>query len=343
MEAGLVARESRLTFQAVPAAAVRGRSPLALARNSAVLARGVLAARRLIAAAQPAAILGTGGYVCVPVFLAARAAGVPTLLFLPDVVPGLAVRFLSRVASATACSVIDSARYLGPHIHATGYPTRRALFKLEKPACRAAFGLNAELPIVLVYGGSRGARTINRAIAALLPQLLELAQLIHVCGREGDEEFLKEAMERLPKRLHTRYRLFPYLHSGDGDTAASMLAAFGAADLVISRSGASALGELPAAGLPAVLVPYPYVHQDENADYLVHAGAAIKVADQQLLEGERMDDGLLFRTVRRLLTDPEERERMAASSRALARPDAAERLAHLLLALASGRALHDHN
>jgi UDP-N-acetylglucosamine--N-acetylmuramyl-(pentapeptide) pyrophosphoryl-undecaprenol N-acetylglucosamine transferase len=91
MEADLVSRESALPYRAIPAAAVRGRSPWTLARNAGILARGTQMARRLIAAERPAAILGTGGYVCVPLFLAARAARVPTAIYLPDIVPGLAV------------------------------------------------------------------------------------------------------------------------------------------------------------------------------------------------------------------------------------------------------------
>jgi UDP-N-acetylglucosamine--N-acetylmuramyl-(pentapeptide) pyrophosphoryl-undecaprenol N-acetylglucosamine transferase len=116
-----------------------------------------------------------------------------------------------------------------------------------------------------------------------------------------------------------------------------MLAAFGAADLAVCRSGASTLGELPAAGLPAVLVPYPYVHQDENADYLVRHGAAVKVSDAELLGTGRPEHGPLYQQVRRLIGDTNERSAMAAQSRALARPDAAQRLAAVLLGLAARR------
>jgi len=352
MEAGIVRRESDLPFYAVPAAALRGRNPLALARNAGTLARGTLVARRLIASERPGAILGTGGYVCVPVFLAARAMGVPTMVFLPDVVPGLAVRFLSRLATVTACSVEDSARYFRRPPAVTGYPARPELFALDRAACREAFGLAEGLPTVLVTGGSRGARSINRAIAALLPHLLPIAQVIHVCGREGDETWLREAAAQLPETLRRRYYLYAYLHSEQRDTAPvaagvpdlappsrpvapSMVAAFGAADLVVCRSGASTLGELPAAGLPGVLVPYPYVNQDENADFLVRRGAALKIRDSEMLGGARPEEGPLFRAVRRLIEDVNERGRMAERSRALARPDAARRLAQLLLHLAA--------
>jgi UDP-N-acetylglucosamine--N-acetylmuramyl-(pentapeptide) pyrophosphoryl-undecaprenol N-acetylglucosamine transferase len=379
MEAGLVTRESDLPFRAIPAAALRGRSPWTLARNMRILARGTWAARRLIASARPSAILGTGGYVCVPLFLAAWAARVPTAIYLPDVVPGLAVRFLARLATVVACSVEDSARYfrlriadrrvssdqsaidnLQSAIVVTGYPARRELFEQDRAACRAAFALG-EGPVLLVYGGSRGARSINTAIAALLAHILPIAQIIHVCGREGDERFLREAAARLPERLRERYRLYPYLYSGTAETSRqgdketaesiglpasrspglpvslSMAQAFGAADLAVCRSGASTLGELPAAGLPAILVPYPYVNQEQNADYLVRHSAALKISDEALLGGGSPEAGPLFQHIRRLLINPGERETMAERSKALAQPDAAQRLADLLLTLATSK------
>ena len=117
----------------------------------------------------------------------------------------------------------------------------------------------------------------------------------------------------------------------------TMVQAFGAADLVVCRSGASTIGELPAAGLPAVLVPYPYVHQEENADYLVRRGAAVKVRDQEMLGDRRPEEGPLFAQIRRLLVGEEERTHMSERSRALARPDAARCLATMLLDLATRR------
>lgn len=365
MEGGLVAKESDLPFRAIPAAAVRGRGPVRLARNIGVLARGVRVARRLIAELRPAAILGTGGYVCVPLFLAAWSARVPTAIYLPDVVPGLAVQVLARLATVVACSVEDSRLYLrraggrhGEGIFVTGYPTRGDLFHLDRGACRAVFGVDDGMPTLLVYGGSRGARSINMAIAALLEHLLPICHIIHVCGREGDEQVLRAAVERLPLDLQRRYRLYPYLFRDDavvgrgvnrsqaqstlipvyqGVGTPSMAQAFGAADFVVCRSGASTLGEVPAAGLPALLVPYPYVHQDENADYLVRRGAALKVPDGQMLGSGRPEDGLLFRYLRRLIDHGEERAQMSERSRALAQPEAAHRLTDLLIALATNK------
>jgi len=340
MEERIVASESRLPFRGLPAAALRGRGPLELARGAATMAAGAHAAWRLLAEVRPGAILGTGGYVCVPLFLAARGRGVPTLIYLPDVVPGLAVRFLSRIATLTATSVEESLPRLGlrpghPRALVTGYPVRPELFAQDRATCRRAFDLTDDLPVALVYGGSRGARSLNRAIAALLPDLLAHCQIIHVCGREGDEVWLRETAARLPATLQARYRLFPYLGGDAGPR--SMPRAFGAADLAVCRSGASTLAELPAAGLPAILVPYPYVHQDENAEYLTRRGAAVKVPDGQMLGNGPPQAGPLYQTMIRLVHDPAERARMAARSRALARPDAARNLADALLGLAARR------
>lgn len=346
MEERIVRGESTLPFRGIPAGALRGRGPLGLLRGLGATAAGVAAARRLIAELRPGAILGTGGYVCVPLFLAAKAAGVPTMIYLPDVVPGLAVRLLARIADMVAVNVEDALPRLGlapghPRALVAGYPVRAELFTQGRANCRRAFGLEERLPAALVYGGSRGARSLNRAVAALLPHLLEECQLIHVCGREGDEAWLREAAAGLPDRLQRRYKLFPYLSSADKEAGEqsrggpTMLRAFGAADLAICRSGASTLAELPAAGLPAVLVPYPYVHQDENADYLVHRGAAVKVADAALLGTGLPQEGALFQQAIRLIRNEHERQHMAERSRALARPDAARHLAHALVGLAA--------
>jgi UDP-N-acetylglucosamine--N-acetylmuramyl-(pentapeptide) pyrophosphoryl-undecaprenol N-acetylglucosamine transferase len=375
MEVDLVKRESDLPLRTIPAAAIRGRAPWTIARNLATIAQGVRAAQQLIAEERPAAILGTGGYVCVPLFLAARAANVPAIIYLPDVVPGLAIRALAQLATTVACNVEDSTQYfkfgikyrklgtrqfkqqnLQSKIVITGYPVRPEFFHLDKQACRAAFDLDDTLPVLMVTGGSRGARSINKAIAALLEHLLPLTQIIHICGREGDEQFLREAVDQLPAELRARYRLYPYLHSqGTGNTEQgtgkhkptpnprplipTMTRAYGAADLAVCRSGASTLAEAPAARLPVVLVPYPYVHQEENADYLVRHGAAVKVRDAEMLGDGRPEDGPLFQTIQRLLRQEEERTRMSECSHRLARPDAAHHLARLLLALADRRSL----
>ena len=337
MEEAIVQRESNLSFYALPAAALRGRSPWELLRGLRTMLSGVRAALRLLRELQPRAILGTGGYVCVPLFVAARLRGIPTMIYLPDVVPGLAVQVLSRLATRTAVNVADALPRLGlrvgPRALITGYPVRQELFTTTRADARRAFN-SSQRPLILVYGGSRGARSINQAVAQLLPTLLAEADILHVCGREGDVDFLHAAAAGLPAELQARYTLVEYLEQQGQRT---MTAALAAADLAICRSGASTLAELPAVGLPAVLVPYPYVHQDENADYLVRHGAAVKVSDGEMLGTGAAEHGALARAVLGLLRDERARATMAAHSRALAQPAAARLLAQALQQLAEAR------
>lgn len=332
MEGDLVRRESDLVFWPIEAAAVRGRGFGAVLKNSLRLLRGVGQAIQLIRRERPKAVFGTGGYVCVPLFVAAWLMRVPSAIYLPDAVPGLAVRMLSRLAMVTLGSIPDAAAQLGmPAILATewrrgmrklvvtGYPVRADIRQSNRSVTRAMLGITDDTPLILVYGGSRGARSINQAVLLLLRQLLPLAQVLHVCGREGDETMLQTHMAELPVALQRRYHLHAYLAT---DGALTMTAALAAADITVCRSGASVLGELPAAGLPAILVPYPYVHQDENADYLVRHGAAIKVAD-----GAQAT--LLWPALAQLLHDQAMRSRMRHAMHAVARPDAALTMARL--------------
>lgn len=327
MEQSIVEHESALPFRAIRAAAVRGRSPAALVRSMKVIQGGIRDARRLLREERPAAILGTGGYVCVPLFLAARLAKIPTMVYLPDIVPGLAVRLLSRIATRVACSFEPSLEFL-PRAKTvvTGYPVRPGLGELDKEACRAHFGLQGTLPVLLVYGGSRGARSINRAIAQLLPDLLARCAILHVCGREGDEQFLREAALKLPEDLQAHYHIYPYLQGTMGE-------ALRAADLAVCRAGASTMAELPVVGLPAVLVPLLGVHQDANALYLSERGAAVTVPDDKMLGTTAPTDGPLFTAIAHLLADDAARQTMVERSRTLARPDAVECLADLFLDL----------
>ncbi len=341
MEAELVARESDLPFRSVHAAPLRGRARGALVGGLLTLLRGIADAWRLIGRERPDAILGTGGYVCVPIMLAARLRGVRTALYLPDVVPGLAVRLLSRIVTITICTSEATKPHLwGVRLRVTGYPVRRAFGASDKQTAREACTLRQDWPVVFVYGGSRGARSINHAIAEILEPLLELTQVIHLCGREGDEAMLQRAAAELPEWLRERYRLYPYLHAERTDDAPSLFDAFASADLVISRSGASVLGELPAAGVPAILIPYPHVHQEENADALVAAGAALKIADHDLAVTGDALEGPLYRALYRLITDWMVRGTMEARMAEQHRPDAAAAIARIVRGLALRERVH---
>lgn len=319
MEAPLVTRLG-LPFAAIPAAGVHGVGLRRLPGNLLRLARGVLAARRILRSFRPDALLFTGGYVAVPMALAGWR--VPTLLYVPDIEPGLALKVLGRFADRITVSAEESlAFFRRGRAVVTGYPVRADLKVWERETARRELGLRAGRPVLLVFGGSKGARSINQAVLAHLPKLLAGAQLVHISG-ELDWPQVEAARAALPKGLAADYHAFPYLHEQMG-------AALAAADLAVSRAGASTLGEYPLFGLPAVLVPYPYAwrYQKVNADHLTARGAAVLLEDGRL--AAELPDVVLP-----LLADRTRLETMRGAMRALALPHAAESIAAELLALA---------
>lgn len=321
VEERLVTRAG-LRFVGVPAGGVHGLTPWRAAWNLIKLMQGWGAAYRLGRRERPAALFATGGYASVPVALAAWVLRVPILVYLPDIEPGLAVRFIARLAARVAVTVEDSRAYFPARkVVVTGYPVRAEFHGLDRAEARAAMGLVPDRSVLLVLGGSRGARSVNQALSEVLEQVLELTQVVHVSG-ELDWSWVAERRESLPATLKARYHAFAYLHEEMG-------AALAAADLAVCRAGASTLGELPFFGLPAVLVPYPHAwrYQQVNAEWLAGRGAAVVLQDERL-EGE------LLPTLHRLLGDREVLRGMAEHMRRLARPDAAAHLADELLALA---------
>ena len=321
MEAGLIEREG-IPFKAIPAAGVHGVGLKALPGNLLRLARGVSAAQRILKEYQPSVILYTGGFVAAPMAVAARK--VPSLLYVPDIEPGLALKFLAGRADCIALTTDTSRQYFNrkARLEVTGYPIRPEVLSWTRENGRSELGLDAALPTVLVFGGSKGARSLNRAVTANLASLLESAQVVHITGKLDWEE-VQAAKAALPAEAAARYHIYDYLHQ--------MGAALASADLVISRAGASTLGELTAFGLPAVLVPYPYAwrYQKVNADYLAERGGALVVEDASLA-------GRLPELVKELLADRQRLSEMSAAMCALARPQAASRLAGLILELAGG-------
>jgi UDP-N-acetylglucosamine--N-acetylmuramyl-(pentapeptide) pyrophosphoryl-undecaprenol N-acetylglucosamine transferase len=273
---------------------------------------------------RPRATLATGGYVSVPAAVASWLCRVPLVLFLPDVVPGVAVRRLVPIARCIAVTSEDSLRYLPrDKTVVTGYPVRESFLRATRESGRQLLGIPAEATVLCVFGGSLGAQSINRAVARYLPDLLRRHYVLHICGWQRLEE-AQAAAVGLTELQRARYRLYPFLDEEH------MAAAMASADLALCRSGASTLGELPAVGTPAVLVPLPQreVHQLENASYLADRGAAVVLANDEL--HDRLGEVLLS-----LLDDPDRLLRMAEACASLARPQAADDVAALLLELAA--------
>jgi len=317
MEVELVKRAG-VPFQTIPAAGLHGVGPRALPRNMIALVRGVKASMKILRAFQPDVLFFTGGYVAGPMAFAGRK--IPTLLYVPDIEPGLALKSLARFADRIAVTASDSQKYFSKKVVVSGYPLRAELTTWNKQKARAALNLDNDKPVLLVFGGSKGARSLNEAVVPQLPALLELAQVIHISG-QSDWEAIQIARAGLTSEQKKRYHAFSYLHEEMG-------AALVSADLVISRAGASTLGEFPFFGLPAILVPYPYAwrYQKVNADYLAERGAAVIVKDE-MLKNE------LLPVIKALLANPSKREAMSKALKSLSHPQAAQIIAEQILQL----------
>lgn len=291
------------------------------ARSLVSLAVGTLQALRLVARHRPQALLLTGGWVALPTTLAAWLRRVPVMIYLPDIEPGLTIRALRWFARRVAVTAPAACAHFRPgQAVVTGYPLRSSLRRATREAAVAHFGLKPDRRTLLVFGGSRGARAINYALLDIAPALLEDGvQIIHITGTLDWPE-LEARWRSLGAPEH--YHMFAYLHEEMG-------LALAAADLVVSRAGASVLGEFPAFGLPAVLIPYPYAwrYQQVNADYLAGRGAALRLDEAQMA-------ARLLPTIRELLGDPARLATMRAAAAALAVPDAAARAAAELARLA---------
>lgn len=335
MERALVERAG-LAYAGINTGQVTGVSPAKAAANVGRMTVGVRQSLRILNRFRPSVCLATGGYVCVPVVLACRMRGVPVMIYLPDMTPGSAIRSLSRLAQRVAVSFPEVAPHFGgeaPEGKAvvTGYPVRQELVDAAQDRDEARRRLAAmledntlatdALPLVLVWGGSQGARSINQATWTALPDLLPHAHVLHVIGTR-DWPLYEAHAQADPLTEHaTRYHPVDYLHD-------AMPVALAAADLTVARAGASSLGEFPVAGLPSILVPLPHagVNQQANAELLATHGAAVVVADEAL-------GAELASTAVALLADRSRLQAMADAATELAIPDAAQRIALALAAL----------
>lgn len=273
-------------------------------------------AGRLVRRLRPQVVLATGGYVCVPVALAARRRSVPLLLLEQNMLPGRAVRWLATRDQVVASSFPGTAAHLPrARVVCTGNPVRLQFADLAgRPPLPEA------PPTLLVMGGSQGARHLNQVLLEALPALLvELPHLtvIHLTGPNDHAQVVVAALAAgLP--VGGRYQPSPFV--------ADVAERLAAASLVVMRAGGSSLAEVACLGRPMVLVPYPHAgeHQSANALPFEEVGAALVIADSEL------SAPALTRTVREVLADPARRRAMAVASAATARPRAAYDVAALL-------------
>jgi UDP-N-acetylglucosamine:LPS N-acetylglucosamine transferase len=317
---------ANLNFDAyaeVFAGPIVGVNPLRLLGSLVKMVIGWLQSIGLLLRHRPQAILLTGGWANVPLALAAWIFRIPMLVYLPDIEPGRTIQLLSRLKARIATTVPESATYFpdGQTV-ATGYPLRSAVTDANREQAIQHFSLDPQCKTILVTGGSRGARSINIAIENILPDLLQLpAQAIHVTGELDWER--SQAQVKTLQTDTTHYHHFPYLDSEQ------MGLAYAAADIIVGRSGASAIGEFPYFGAASILVPYPHAwhYQKINADWLVGHGAGIRINDENMAQD-------LLPTLTQLIKDTVQLGQIQHRAKGLFKGNGADNLAQELLALA---------
>jgi UDP-N-acetylglucosamine--N-acetylmuramyl-(pentapeptide) pyrophosphoryl-undecaprenol N-acetylglucosamine transferase len=329
MEETLIARYG-IQLRTIRGGAIVGVPLQTSIRNTIKLTWSIGTASKLIRHFRPDVMFMTGGYMSPPVALAAWLHRVPIGIFLPDVEPGSSIKAVLPLAKSIACTTDGSRPYVrAENLVVTGYPVRPEIRKaahLTKEEALAKFNLHPDRSTLFVFGGSRGALNINRALMSALPELLKQLQVIHISGSLTWPEVESNA-QQLSAEMRTWYRPFPYLHDDMGS-------AFRAADLVVARAGASMLGEGPAFGVPAILVPLTFAwrYQKVNADYLTERGAAIQLTDDRLADE-------LLPTVLALLQDKARLLKMSKAAKALDIPEATSRLARFITSLGEGKAI----
>ena len=283
--------------------------------------RAVARTRALLDELSADVVVGFGGYVALPAYLAARRAGVPIVVHEQNALPGLANRIGARLAARVAVTTPGTPLHRGEHV---GMPLRTAIGSLDRAAMRAeartAFGLEADRPTLLVFGGSQGAATLNRAAVGAAGALSSAGvQVLHARGpKNTDVQAPGAGAGAAP------YVVVDYLERMD--------LAYAAADLALCRSGAVTVAELSAVGLPGVFVPLPIGNgeQRRNALPVVEAGGGLLVEDADLTPG------WIAEHVVPLLTDPDALAGYARHAAAAGAPDADERLADIVLDVATG-------
>lgn len=298
----------------------RGFSGGVLGKLKAVaeLSLGLVQSLWLLHKKQPQIVIGSGGYVCAPVVLAAKILGIPSMLMEQNAFAGKAVRFMSRFAEKVCTSWPGHCEGIATNQEFyTGNPIRQSITAANRQAARASLQIADERLCLLIAGGSQGAASINRAILAALPAWANKNwTVIHLTGSNNFDEVKTRSQDLLGGGL------LDYRPIGYTENIAELYAA---ADLIVCRSGATTLAEVTARGLASVLVPYPYAaenHQEANAKVLVESGAAQMVPDNDA-------ENLLPSVIASILDQPGRLTEMAVASLALARPEAAAQAAQL--------------
>ena len=311
--------ETRLVPQAgfplelIQVGALKNVSFMTRAKTMFDLPRALWTSGRIVSDFRPDVVIGVGGYASGPAMIAAIRRRIPTLAFEPNVVPGFANRMVARFVSAAAVHFEETCEYFR-NAKVTGVPVREAFFRIAPTG--ATMGGN-NVPTLLVFGGSQGAHAINQAMIESLPGLRAKIPAMHIIHQTGQRDF--ESVQAAYQGAGISSEVHKFIDD--------MPAAFARADLLVCRSGASTVGEITAAGKPAIFVPFPRAaddHQNKNARALENAGAAVVVEESNL------EAAYLVDTVAALLSSPARLSTMSAAAKSLAHPNAVEEIAEMV-------------
>ncbi len=280
---------------------------------------------------MPDVVFSKGGAGAVAIVLAARFYRIPVVIHESDTVPGMTSKITSRFAEAVVLAFPEAEKYFGKtkgRIVQAGNPIRNSLLadQTTQQGARNLLGLDPRLPLVLVIGGSQGAMRINDFILDNLTLLLQFTQILHQTGKRNYNMVVNEfevVKKDLPENLWSRYRAIGYFEKDMGT-------ALTAADVIVSRAGASAITEIAAFGKPSILIPLPEAangHQLENASVYGETGAAIIMEEPNLLPN------LFIGQLRKLFETPNTLTGMSKAARAFYQPDAALKLAQIILTI----------
>jgi UDP-N-acetylglucosamine--N-acetylmuramyl-(pentapeptide) pyrophosphoryl-undecaprenol N-acetylglucosamine transferase len=320
IEAKIIPREG-YPIKFVRSEGIVGKSAFKKVKATVKLALSALDARRILKSLAPDIVIGVGGYSSGAIVLIAGLKSIPTMIHEQNSVPGLTNKILGKIVKRVCVTYHESIMsFPMGRTFLTGNPIRAKILKGDKDAAYRLFSLAKDMFTVFIFGGSSGARSINRTMVDALNHLTDLRDKIQFLHQTGDRDF--ENIREAYRKAGVKGTVAPFIYQ--------MAEAYAVADVVVSRAGATTLAEITALGKPAILIPYPYaagLHQEFNAVKLREMGAAFMMLDNEM-RGET-----LARDIRELYENEALRTEMHKSSRGLGRPDACSRIVDIAMSI----------
>ncbi|HEY2420518.1 MAG TPA: undecaprenyldiphospho-muramoylpentapeptide beta-N-acetylglucosaminyltransferase [Neobacillus sp.] len=317
LESDLVPREN-IPFKSIHITGFKRKLSFENVKTIFRFLKGVGDSKKILKEFKPDVVIGTGGYVCGPVVYAAAKLNIPTIIHEQNSVPGLTNKFLSRYVKKIAVCFDDAKEYFPKDkVVFTGNPRASEVVGRDGIKGLLSAGLSTNMPTVLIFGGSRGARPINEAVIKSLSELSEKPyQVLYVTGEVHFEDVKKEVeLVGNPKNVVIK----PFIHN--------MPEVLSGVDLVVSRAGATTLAEITSLGIPSILIPSPYVtnnHQEKNAKSLSEHGAAVLLLEKDL------NNNSLVQQIDRILKNKDHLKEMKMKAKKMGVPDSASRLYKLM-------------